>query len=331
MKICKSCKTELEDNQKFCHRCGCNAFEESNAVFSNNNDKNPVIAEIGNNADHANSTVTPSVSKSITGNNKKLIIIISAIVAVIIVIIAVVTVIELNSSNEISTTNANTTNDVSDNTYISDESKTEKDETKESESSEENSEENYDSVHWEKIPENSEFYENFMAYSYKMGPGTFIDKINSIGKSLDLSLTFKWTGDLDMNGYTRRIFSLGGYQNSNVEQDMGYYFDVIEDDDSSQIVSITPFVGCDYTGDVNQALATLIVMALYAYDEIPIGNEFSTVMDKILAGKASFRYNDFVIVYASNETIYAKNIFKSTPELIREIETATNVELEDYS
>lgn len=254
-------------------------------------------------------------------SNKKVIIlaaVIAVVVAVMIVVVSIATAITLKSSDKVSTTKYNAANQVGNHTYKSDES--------------DNREEQYDSIHWKKNPENSNAYKNSIAYNYIMGPGTYIDKINSVSKQFGLS--FKWAGDIDMGEYTRRIFTIGGasgYSNLSVEQDVGYYMDVIEDDDSSCIVSVTAFVGRDYTNDSNQALATLIVMALYAYDEIPLGNQFSTVMDKILAGKASFRYNDFLIVFASNETINARNIFKSSPSLIQELEKVTNIKLEDYS
>lgn len=321
MKICKNCKVELEDNQKFCHCCGSNESEVMNNVVSESAGKIVVQSE----------DVIKNPQRDLgTSNKKKIIIWISSIVAILIVIIAVITAVtshlsvkQENAPLESATYKRTTTTNTN-----SEEKESDKFETSETE----NDGEYYDSIHWEKVPENSEFHKNYIAYSYKMGPGTFIDKINSIGKMSGLSFTFKWTGDLDMNGYTRRIFTSGGYQDQkNIEQEIGYYFDIIEDDNSSYIMMVTPFVGRDYTGDTNQALATLIVMALYAYDEIPIGNEFSVVMDKILAGDASFRYNNFIIVYASNDTIYANNIFKSSPSLIRELESVTDVKLEDYS
>lgn len=312
MKTCKICKIALEDEQKFCHVCGATAFEEVNHTVSENSLEN------------SNVVPTPP-AKSIASDKKMIITIVAVVVAVMVVVISVATAIILKSSNKASTTSTtkhNTASYSSTNTSKSDESKTE-------ERKSETTEEQYDSVHWQKNPVNSNAYKNSIAYNYIMGAGTFIDKINSVSKQFGLS--FKWAGDLDMGEYTRRIFTIGGFQNQNVEQEVGYYMDVIEDDDASCIVNVTAFVGRDYTYDSNQALATLIVMALYAYDEIPLGNQFSTVMDKILAGGASFRYNDFLIVFASNETINAKNIFKSTPSMIRELERETNVKLEDYS
>lgn len=101
MKYCKNCKAELEDNQKFCHRCGSNEFDGINADFSNNSDENLKMAQTENNADNINPAVTSSpVSKSITSDNAKLIKIIIAVVAVIIVIVAILTAIALRANNK---------------------------------------------------------------------------------------------------------------------------------------------------------------------------------------------------------------------------------------
>lgn len=337
MKICKNCKTELEDNQKFCHRCGSNEFEEVNSIISENRE---IVENSGikSNADNIqNQTIrivhdeninqnTVSTAKPITNNNSKLIILISAIIAVVVIIITAVTVSTLKSYNEITTTKPKTTNRVSDNTYHSEEKQTEKSETKKTEPDEES----YNSSLWQKNSENSNAYKNSIAYNYIMGPGTFIDKINSVSNQFGLS--FKWAGDTDMGDYIRRVFTPGGIRNPNSGQNIGYYIDVLEEGNESVIIEVLPFVSIsNYDGDKKQALATLTVMALYAYDEIPLGNQFSTVMDKIIAGNSAFRYNDFLVISQTSEEIFYATVFKSNSSIINKLEQETNVKIENYA
>ena len=128
MKLCKNCKAELEDNQKFCHRCGSNEFDGINADFSNNSDENLKMAQTENNADNINPAVTSSpVSKSIPSDNAKLIKIIIAVVAVIIVIVAILTAIALRANNKQESASSSSTTYKSTTTQENDETTQSKD------------------------------------------------------------------------------------------------------------------------------------------------------------------------------------------------------------
>ena len=106
MKVCKNCKTALEDNQKFCHICGSNEFEDKDFVKNENtscvyeinegtaNSVKNIQTNYQNNkaneekVEYFNPTVTSTVEKTAPAKNiNKIIIVASAIVAVVIVII----------------------------------------------------------------------------------------------------------------------------------------------------------------------------------------------------------------------------------------------------
>ena len=98
MKICKNCKAELEDNQKFCHSCGSNEFEATENIISDNDGKISVQPE--NLFEKPQSDLFKSIDGNQVGtvvdNNtvkkakkkKKLVKIIVPIVAVIVLIVA---------------------------------------------------------------------------------------------------------------------------------------------------------------------------------------------------------------------------------------------------
>ncbi len=65
MKLCKHCKTELEDNQKFCYRCGSNEFKTVENMRSENNGEISVQSESENVIENPQS----DVSKSSDGNH----------------------------------------------------------------------------------------------------------------------------------------------------------------------------------------------------------------------------------------------------------------------
>ena len=95
MKLCKNCKTELEDNQKFCYHCGSNEFEAIENVISDSEEeisvqpKNVIESDLSKSIDgnQVGAVVDSNVVKK-SKNKKKLVKIIVPIVAAMALIVA---------------------------------------------------------------------------------------------------------------------------------------------------------------------------------------------------------------------------------------------------
>jgi len=99
MKLCKKCKTELEDNQKFCYHCGSNEFEPNIENVISESDEE-IIVQPENVIENPQSDLSKSIDGNQVGtvvdsnvvkkvkNKKKLVKIIVPIVAAIALIVA---------------------------------------------------------------------------------------------------------------------------------------------------------------------------------------------------------------------------------------------------